>query len=64
VQQLENENSAMERNYKMFFCEIEDEELSIDGIDIIPARQDTPDEDSLAHLQEVLALYEREENFQ
>lgn len=60
VQQLENENSAMERNYKMHFVDLEDDELSIDNIDIIiAAEKDFPDDDNHAHLKEILQSFEK-----
>jgi hypothetical protein len=64
VQQLEYENSAMEKNYKMHYCEMDDD-ISIDNISIIaPTPQPPLDDSSLNYCQEVLALYEREEQFQ
>lgn len=60
VQQLENENSAMERNYKLHFIDLEDDELSIDSVDIITAAEKDPhDDDNHAHLKEVLQSFEK-----
>lgn len=40
-----------------------DDDLSIDNIEIITPQQESVDESSIAYFQEVLNLYQREEEF-
>jgi hypothetical protein len=54
---------AMERNYKLRFCEMEDD-LSIESVEPIPGKEGEMDDEEMSHLREVLQLYAREEEFQ
>lgn len=63
VKQLENENSEMERNGRLRFCEMEDD-LSIDSVEPIPGKDGGTDDEEISHLREVLELYAKEEEFQ